>query len=235
MSNIEFGTVLDSIVAANSTADALSVLEHAYDHDFTTFHLLSNAPQSVDNPFVRTTYPIAWVTHYLLNNFAVIDPVIEKALTEGESFCWSELQLQPRHMPMFKAAAEFGLGQCGFSFVYQDDRGRRWLFSLNASIEPRAWLDYLTPLLDEFETILPILHSKAVSEASAEETDLPKLTPREYECLRFSSEGKSYSDIAIILSLSEHTVRSYLKLARIKLDCVTLAQAVAKAVRLRII
>lgn len=61
MSKIEFGAVLDGIVSANSTTDALSVLETAYDHDYTTFHLLSNPTQLVDNPFVRTTYPNAWV------------------------------------------------------------------------------------------------------------------------------------------------------------------------------
>lgn len=230
-----FGELLDGIVAANSTAEALTVIESAYDHDFTTFHLLTNTTENVDNPFVRTTYPDAWVTQYLLNNYTAIDPVIDKAIADGESFCWTELKLMPQHMPMFKAAADFGLGQMGYSFVYQDDRGRRGLFSVNSSMEHRAWSNYLTPLLDEFETILPILHSKAVSEATVEDCGIPKLTPREFECLRYSSEGKSYSEIAIILDLSEHTVRSYLKLARIKLDCVTLAQAVAKAVRLRII
>lgn len=235
MLDATFNEILDGIVACNATTDALKLIEAGYRHDFTTFHLLSNPTAGIDNPFVRTTYPDAWVTQYLLNNFAVIDPVIEKAMADGESFCWSELQLQPRHLPMFRAANAYGLGACGYSFVYEDDRGRRGLFSLNTRMEPRAWTEYLEPLLDEFETILPILHAKAVSEATAEGSDLPRLTPREYECLRYSSEGKSYSDIAIILSLSEHTVRSYLKLARIKLDCVTLAQAVAKAVRMRII
>lgn len=230
-----FDETLEAILKANSTKDALEVVQSAYKHDFTTFHLLANPAENLDNPFVRTTYPDAWVTHYLLNNYAGVDPVVERSLGECSSFGWHELQPTAKSMPIFKAASKFGIGQSGYSFVFEDARGRRGLFSLNASMETPAWIRYIEPLVDEFETILPILHGKAVSESTAEIKGAPKLTPREYECLKFSSLGKSYTEIAIILSLSEHTVRSYLKLARIKLDCVTLAQAVAKAVRMRII
>ncbi|GFE51893.1 LuxR family transcriptional regulator [Roseobacter cerasinus] len=226
---------LDRIVEANATADAIRIVQDNYAHDFTTFHLLANPAEKLDNPFVRTTYPDAWVTHYLLNNYAVVDPVVERALSEGESFGWHELPPSPKAQGMLKAAEQYGVGQSGYSFVYQDSRGRRGLFSLNSRMPRREWIGYIEPLVDDFETMLPILQAKAVSEAAAESHDAPQLTRRECECLRLSSEGKSYSEIAIILSLSEHTVRSYLKLARIKLDCVTLAQAVAKAVRMRII
>ncbi|MCL3883029.1 autoinducer binding domain-containing protein [Marivita sp. GX14005] len=230
-----FDKILDAIVASNSTRDAIRIVQDAYDHDFTTFHLLVNPAEKLDNPFVRTTYPDAWVTHYLLNNYAGIDPILERALSEGDSFGWHELEPSANTRMMFKAAARFGIGASGYSFVYEDRRGRRGVFSLNSGMEQAAWIRYITPLVDQFETMLPILHSKAVSEATSETSGAPVLTRREYECLRLSSEGKSYSEIAIILSLSDHTVRSYLKLARIKLDCVSLAQAVAKAVRLRII
>ena len=39
-------------------------------------------------------------------------------------------------------------------------------------------------------------------------------------------------EIAVILNISPHTARDYLKSARYKLDCVTSAQAVSKAVGL---
>lgn len=231
----EFDKTLGDIVESNSTADALQIVQNAYAHDFSTFHLLVNPSEGLDNPFVRTTYPDAWVTHYLLNNYAVIDPVIQHALAECESFGWHELKMPTKARSMFKMASSFGIGPSGYSFVYEDRLGRRGLFSLNSRMETPAWIRYIEPLVDEFESMLPILHSKAVSEATAEVYGTPQLTRREYECLQFSSQGKSYTEIATILSLSEHTVRSYLKLARIKLDCVTLAQAVAKAIRLRII
>ena len=52
---------------------------------------------------------------------------------------------------------------------------------------------------------------------------------------QWTAEGKVHTEIAIILNLSEHTVRGYLKDARIKLDSVSLAQAVSKAASLGLI
>jgi len=78
------------------------------------------------------------------------------------------------------------------------------------------------------------LHLKAVAESSIG-VDAQSLSPREKECLQWTADGKTYSEIAIILNLSEHTVRSYLKVVRLKLDSVSLAQAVARASNLGLI
>ncbi len=61
------------------------------------------------------------------------------------------------------------------------------------------------------------------------------LSGRELDCLRWSAAGKSSEEIALILSLSSHTVNEYLKQAMRKLDAVTRVQAVAAACRLRLI
>jgi LuxR family transcriptional regulator, quorum-sensing system regulator BjaR1 len=57
------------------------------------------------------------------------------------------------------------------------------------------------------------------------------LNRREIECLRWSAEGKSSSEISTIINLSEHTVNHYLIACCKKLDAVNRVQAVAKAVR----
>ncbi|SIQ21041.1 DNA-binding transcriptional regulator, CsgD family [Rhizobium sp. RU35A] len=61
------------------------------------------------------------------------------------------------------------------------------------------------------------------------------LTVRELEVVRWTSQGKTSSEIASILSLSDHTVNAYLNKAIKKLDCVNRTQLVAKAIRLRLI
>lgn len=58
------------------------------------------------------------------------------------------------------------------------------------------------------------------------------LSRRELECLRWKARGKTEPEIAIILGISRHTVRWYAKSILIKLDCITAAQAVSKAVEL---
>lgn len=228
-SQVEIST--NAIMKSNSVEEALALITSTYEIDFITFHLLKNEVLAFSNPFVRTTYPDAWVRQYLLNNYISRDPVIEHVVDEGESFCWSELRIKPVHKPVLRASVEFGLGTCGYTFVYTDGRGRQSALSVNSSKTVRKWRDYIEPLIDEFETFLPVVHKKGVTEALAEREGAPCLTSREHECLSMSANGRSYSDIAMALDLSEHTVRSYLKMARTKLGSATLTQAVGKAVR----
>ncbi|WP_421778948.1 response regulator transcription factor [Hoeflea sp.] len=57
------------------------------------------------------------------------------------------------------------------------------------------------------------------------------LSDREIQIVRWTSEGKTSSEIAIILSLSEHTVNSYIAAILRKLHVVNRAQMVAAALR----
>lgn len=56
-----------------------------------------------------------------------------------------------------------------------------------------------------------------------------ELAPRELECLLWIARGKKVPEIAVIMGISPHTVRSYTKTIHAKMNCVTAAQAVAKA------
>lgn len=68
----------------------------------------------------------------------------------------------------------------------------------------------------------------APAEAQGAEDTPPALTSREADCLAYVAEGKTDWEIAVILSLSEATVRFHIDNARAKLDAATRAHAVAK-------
>ena len=57
------------------------------------------------------------------------------------------------------------------------------------------------------------------------------LSDREKQCLLWCSRGKTTSDIASILGLSDHTVNHYLTSAALKLNAVNRTHAIAKALR----
>lgn len=61
------------------------------------------------------------------------------------------------------------------------------------------------------------------------------LSSREIECLRWAAAGKSSDEIAIILGISAYTVSSYFKTATKKLGAVNRMQAIASAMRLKLI
>lgn len=60
---------------------------------------------------------------------------------------------------------------------------------------------------------------------------ISSLNDREIQIVRWTSEGKTSGEIAIILGLSTHTVNTYIAIALRKLDVVNRAQLVASALR----
>ncbi|RLQ88799.1 response regulator transcription factor [Notoacmeibacter ruber] len=69
----------------------------------------------------------------------------------------------------------------------------------------------------------------AMSDDSAEMR--ARFTRREIECLLWCSLGKTSSEIAMIVGLSEHTVNHYLISSAKKLECTNRVHAVANALR----
>jgi DNA-binding CsgD family transcriptional regulator len=69
----------------------------------------------------------------------------------------------------------------------------------------------------------------------APQHDIPTLTPRELESLRWTMEGKTAWELGSILGISERTAVLHINNATHKLDCVNKHQAVLKALRLGII
>jgi len=61
------------------------------------------------------------------------------------------------------------------------------------------------------------------------------LTEREIDVIRWSASGKTSSEIAAVMSLSDHTVNAYMNNAFKKTNSVNRTQLVAKALRMRII
>ena len=65
--------------------------------------------------------------------------------------------------------------------------------------------------------------------------DLPSLTQRELESLRWTMEGKTAWELGRILGISEQTAARHLNNAMKKLDCVSKHQAVVRALRVGLI
>lgn len=223
------------VLRSSSVQGAIELVARHYGIDFITLHLTQNAKAGVDNPFVRTTYPPAWVAHYLLNNLVAVDPIVQHAMKSDAGFSWADVPVTPNQQAMLRVAGEFGLGEQGYTSPATDELRRRSFLSLNSRMPPDQWLAFLARHAADIDGLAMDLHIKALAESAVGAATPQPLSPREHECLCWTAEGKTYSEIAIILGLSEHTVRSYLKVVRLKLDCVSMPQAVAKASNLGLI
>ena len=230
-------TKADIDLKSCTAQDAVQRIANFFRVEFVALHLFRSGEDAQNKPYVRTNYPDAWVSHYLLNDYVRIDPVLQIAERIAGPFCWSTIKPEGQQVQMMEQAVKHGLGQTGFSVRHIDALGRRSVLSFNAHDAKGgpAWAPYLDEMREGLINLVHVVHHMALDEIYADREPLPQLSPREVECLKWTANGKAHTDIAIILDLSEHTIRGYLKDARMKLDCVTLAQAVSKAASLGLI
>jgi DNA-binding CsgD family transcriptional regulator len=108
--------------------------------------------------------------------------------------------------------------------LYAPDNKRYWLLMMGDRTMPdrRETAEILLDVLRIFNKFYDRI---LISDVSS------KLTVRETEVVRWTSEGKTSSEIAIILGLSEHTIISHITAAARKLNAVNRAHMIAIAVR----
>ena len=188
------------------------------------------ASPSVD-PYIRLTYPASWIKQYLQNNYVDVDPVLREGFGRMLPFQWNELTVNTeREMVFLQDALAHGVGPFGLSIPVIGKHGHRGLFSISSSRTEEEWDTYVAIALPLLVEIANRLHQRVIREVFGE--DRPHLSARELEVLRWTAQGKDAGEIAAILDISFHTTRGYLKSVRHKLDCVTSAQAVSRAIKL---
>lgn len=116
----------------------------------------------------------------------------------------------------------------GIYFPVHDSRGNLQAVSYHGDRQPLQ-VDELARL-GLFSML--IVERLGVVTANTETHARVSLTPRETEVLRWTAEGKTSNEIAVIAGLSEHTVNHYVTLATQKLGCSNRTQAVVRAIRL---
>lgn len=230
-----FERAFHAIESALAVGDAIKCVAKIYDIDFITYHLAQTIVDSVDSPFVRTTYPAAWVSRYLLNGYVKVDPIVKEGFLRQLPFHWHEIEIPLDAYDFFQDAQRHGIGNNGFSIPIIDKARRRGLLSMNSAKASPVWDKIVKRQREEWMELALLVHQKAVLELYGERDPIPSLSPRELECLHWTALGKGYKEIALILGISEHTARSYLKSARLKLGCATISAAATRALQLRLI
>ncbi|WP_107676447.1 LuxR family transcriptional regulator [Agrobacterium sp. LAD9] len=219
---------------AQNVQTALAIFQRNYDIDFVTYHLAQTVSDLVDTPFVRTTYPDAWIARYLLRGYGKIDPILREGLLRQLPFDWCEIEIPQPALDFIMDAKQHGLGDNGYSIPIVT-KTRRALLSINSARREDEWHALVSQFRAEWADLAFVIHRKAVFELYGEHDPVPQLAARELECLHWTALGKDSKDIAAILKLSEHTTQAYLKSARNKLGGGPITATIAKAIQLRLI
>lgn len=227
---------LIDVAAVSKTEDdvrlALNERTKAYGFDYFAYlHLQPQWAYAVSN------YPIEWQQRYLDADLATIDPVVKMAGATLRAFDWAGKisgQLPAKEVRLFYSeAADFGI-KSGMTIPVRTAFGHMSMLTL-ASNMPTVGV---AADIDQVEaaSAMGFLHAKLeqVNATPIARAQL-RLTANQMRCLRWSAEGKSMKDIAVLEDMSFGTVNFHLNNARKALNAGSLAQATAIAVRLQLI
>lgn len=229
-----FKTAFRVIDTAPDVESALHALNDVYQVDFSTYHLAQTIADVVDIPFVRTTYPDPWVSRYLLRGYGKVDPILRNGMLRQMPFDWREVEIPATTLDFMADAYNHGVAPNGFSIPIID-KTRRALLSLNSHKAAEEWDAIVEQFRNEWTEVAFLIHQKAIFELHGDYDPVPKLSSREIECLHWKALGKDSIDIAVMLKLSEHTTRAYIKSARHKLGGGSITFTIARAMQLRLI
>lgn len=179
---------------------------------------------------LMTNYPSAFLQGYDSAGLISGSPVIQRLRRSTIPFTYDAHQLARRRADGKGEAAVCVFEQAnmprGLYLPVHDAGGHRAAIAFGGD-RPVVSGDEL----QELNLWAGVLYSKYLEVRDRDRRGAASLSRREVECLRWAAAGKTTSEMAKILALSEYTVNHYLNRATRKLDSVNRVQTVAKAVR----
>ncbi|EHS51836.1 transcriptional regulator, LuxR family [Rhizobium sp. PDO1-076] len=150
-----------------------------------------------------------------------------------EPFDWQDLG--PRTIAgqdLSTFASLFDLVPVGACYPMLSQEGRTAFLLVQADMAVQDWRHLRRTHDRDIAALAISFHAKILAHRSSQmrtRRGQDRLTPREIETLSWVAAGKSYWEIAVILGITERTVRFFMSNARRKLNVVTNPQAVAEA------
>lgn len=216
--------------AASPSRAFASVAEAACSLGFEHCAIGVRLPYPISRPRIETfsNYPEAWRNHYLRSGYLFRDPSVahgqrscvartwDDQLFADEPTMWDEARSAGLRHGWFKSTLE--TSGCGSMLTLARSHDEFTPNELRAVSEKLSWLAHAAHLV----VMRALLPTEATEPNST-------LTAREIEVLRWTADGKSSSEIADILTISDNTVNFHIKNAVRKLGANNKTSATVRA------
>ncbi len=249
IADIEACTTLDEL-----RAKLQQIIE---EYGFSAFEFLDAGQPHTDLPFHFGSSGEAWQQEYIRNNFVVVDPCVSQARKTNVPFNWTSIKLpsfngrrKPGAIKTMEAAWDHGFKEgLVIPYHFRDHFGR-----INSSVSTFFWKDpvskfrfMISEKKHELHVIMIYWVQRAVDIIAQEHRSKVtiirpptgnlevNLTDRERDMLAWAARGKTVSDTAEILKISDETVETHIRNAMRKLNATNKTHAVAKAIYLGLI
>ena len=165
-----------------------------------------------------------------------LDPVAQHCKHNSVPIIWDQATyVSAGKGPEWEHQAQFGY-KTGIAMALHMPEGRHFMFGVDRDQALPKHPDELTRIVADLQ--LFAVHAQYAADRvlmpKSPAPDVPALTPRELECLRWTMEGKTAWEVGNILGVTERTAVLHLTNATQKLSCVNKHQAVLRALRLGI-
>lgn len=165
------------------------------------------------------------------------DPVAQHCKRNTVPIIWGQhTYVAANTAELWERQAQFGYGN-GIAMALHLPEGRHFLLGVERDQALPSDGGELTRMVADLQLFAVHAQDTAlrvlVSEAARPE--LPALTPRELEVLRWTMDGKVTSEISAVLGIGDRTTVWHLQNAMLKLGCHSKHLAVVKAMRLGLI
>jgi DNA-binding CsgD family transcriptional regulator len=178
--------------------------------------------------------PIAYREKFYALGFGMRDPVMQHCKRSGRPIIWDQATyVEAGAADCWEEQAVFGY-RSGIAMALHMPEGRHFMFGVDLDGQLTNDSERLSRTVADLQ-LFAVYAQEAASRIllpTPTNADLPKLTQRELEALRWTLEGKTAWEVGKILSIAERTAVFHVNNAMHKLGCVSKHQAAVRADRL---
>jgi LuxR family transcriptional regulator, quorum-sensing system regulator LasR len=200
--------------------------------------LVVKPAQKLEDAFLRSNYAPEWRDNYDRNKLAYYDPTVAHCIAKNTSLLWSpDIFLSREQKQMYEAASSYGL-RSGVTLPIHGPKGELGILCfVNDRYPGKAFRKDLDKILPDLSLLRDVVFDTGLSFCVPPNSCLPipKLTPRELECLKWTAAGKTTWEISKILRCSQSVVNFHITNVRGKLGVGSRRDAVVKSLRLGLI
>lgn len=191
-----------------------------------------------ERDFVINGYPDPWRTKYVEQNYHLLDPTVAHCMRSVLPLIWNERHFASTEQRAFLEEARSNGLHSGLSIPVHGGSRETGMLSLAvdtpASKQEQRRIELA---LSESMLLSTFLHEgvKRLLLQAQPRDDVPALTARELECLRWASRGKTSWETGQIINCTERTVNFHIGNVVRKLGASNRRQAVVKAISIGLI
>ncbi|WP_318367712.1 transcriptional regulator SdiA [Enterobacter sp.] len=199
----------EGMVAAEEVYKMLQQQTQQLDFDYYSLCVRHPVPFTRPKLSLQTSYPQAWRLHYESENYFSIDPVLKAENFIQGHLPWSD-RLFHEAQVLWDAARDHGLRKGFTQCMMLPNRALGFLSVSRTTLGSKTLSDEEIEVRLQFLVQMSLLTLSKLEDNSVTAPEM-KFSKREHEILKWTAEGKTSAEIAIILSISENTVNFHQK------------------------